>query len=75
MRCALCSRRPRWHLSGGRRRDRRNWTLQAADPARPAARPAGREQQAVVLVQPEGQRAVRLVQQAAALAPERRAAA
>jgi hypothetical protein len=43
-----------------------------------AARLVDREQQAAVLVQPVGQRAVRLVQQAeqaAALAPERQAAA
>ena len=27
VRCALCSRWPRWHLGGRRRCDRRNWTL------------------------------------------------
>ena len=45
---------------------------------RSAVRPVDREQQAAVLAQLEGQRAVRLVQQvgrAAAQAPERRAAA
>ena len=65
-------RAARWHLSGGGG-DRRNWTLRWL--ARAAARLVDREQQAAVLVQPVGQRAVRLVQQAVALAPERRAAA